>query len=249
MRRPSGSKSPKNTLRTRVGPRRVVRSVDDHQGLVLEHFEAPVELHRGEPFGDDLRRQRGGEESLDRGEGNRRVVPLVSPMQGHERLRVDRRRGAQVDDPTAEGELIVGDVEVLAAVQPTGSFLVGQHSHQLRVGGSDQRHAARLDDPCLLAGDVSERRPGELVVVHADVGDHSHLRLHHVGGVPATEQPDLDDRDVDGDVGEPAHRRRRDRLEVARVASRSAPRGWRRRRSARRSRRRRSARSCGRCAR
>ena len=64
--------------------------------------------------------------------------------------------------------------------------------------------AARLDDPRLLAGDVGERRAGELVVVHADVGDDGNLGVDHVGGVPATEQPDLDDGDVDGDVGEPA---------------------------------------------
>ena len=82
---------------------------------------------------------------------------------------------------------------------------------------ADQRRAARLDDPRLLAGDVGERRSGELVVVHADVGDDGHLGVDDVGGVPATEQPDLDDGDVDGDVGEPAQRRRRDGLEVARA--------------------------------
>ena len=34
------------------------------------------------------------------------------------------------------------------------------------------------------------------------------LRVDDVGRVPAAEQPDLDHRDVDGDVGEPAERRR-----------------------------------------
>ena len=39
----------------------------------------------------------------------------------------------------------------------------------------------------------------------------------HVGGVPPPEQADLDDGDVDGDIGEPAERRRRHRLEVRRA--------------------------------
>ena len=34
------------------------------------------------------------------------------------------------------------------------------------------------------------------------------LRVDDVGGVPPAEQADLDDGDVDGEVGEPAERRR-----------------------------------------
>ena len=62
----------------------------------------------------------------------------------------------------------------------------------------------------------AERRAGELGVVHADVGDDGDLGVDDVGGVPPTEQPDLDHVDVDGDVGEPAERGRGDDLEVAR---------------------------------
>ena len=64
-----------------------------------------------------------------------------------------------------------------------------------------------------------ERRPGELGVVHADVGDHGDGRVDDVGGIPPTEQADLDHHHVDGDVGEPAERRGGDDLEVARPAA------------------------------
>ena len=62
----------------------------------------------------------------------------------------------------------------------------------------------------------AERRAGELVVIHPDVGDDRHVGGGHVRGVPAAEQPDLEHHHVDSDVGEPAERRRRQDLEVAR---------------------------------
>ena len=71
--------------------------------------------------------------------------------------------------------------------------------------------------PGLLAGDVLLRRTGELVVVHPDVGDHRDLRVDDVRRVPRAEQTDLDDRDVDRLVREPAERRSGDGLEVARA--------------------------------
>ena len=111
---------------------------------MLEHLEAAAELDRSESLGDDLRGQRGGEERLDGGEGNRRVVALVGPVQGHERLGVDRRRRAQVDHPTAEGELVVVDVEVLATVQPAGGILGCQHGDEFGVSRADQRRAAAV---------------------------------------------------------------------------------------------------------
>jgi hypothetical protein len=51
-------------------------------------------------------------------------------------------------------------------------------------------------------------------VVEPDVGHHGHLGVDDVGRVPPAEHPDLDHRDVDGDVGEPAERGGGDRLEV-----------------------------------
>ena len=77
-----------------------------------------------------------------------------------------------------------------------------------------------LDDPGLLGGDVALGRPGELVVVHADVGDDGDLRVAHVGGVPPTEHADLDHCDIDREVGEPSERGRRRRLEVRRPHAR-----------------------------
>ena len=114
-------------------------AVDDHQRLVLEHLETPVELHGGKALGDDVGGQRGGEERLDGGEGDRRVVALVGAVQGHERLGVDRRRRAQVDEAAAKGELVVGDVEVSPRYSRVAAVLGREHGDELGVGGADQR--------------------------------------------------------------------------------------------------------------
>ena len=177
------------------------------------------------------------------------VVALVGAVHRHEHLGVDRRRRADVDEPAAEGQLVGRRGEVDVAQQARRRRLGGQDGDQRRVGLADHGRARRLDDAGLLAGDVGERRAGELVVVHADVGDDGDLGVDDVGGVPATEQPDLDHGDVDGDVGEPAQGRRGDRLEVARPHADQTLEIGDGVRSARRSRHRRSARSSATCAR
>ena len=50
-------------------------------------------------------------------------------------------------------------------------------------------------------------------MVEPDVGDHGHVGVDHVGGVPAAAQADLEDRHVDRPVGEPAQRRPGEDLE------------------------------------
>ena len=56
--------------------------------------------------------------------------------------------------------------------------------------------------------------PAYSVWSRPDVGDHRDLAVAHVRGVPATQQPDLDDGDVDRGVGERAEGRRGEDLEV-----------------------------------
>ena len=54
-------------------------------------------------------------------------------------------------------------------------------------------------------------------MVVADVGEDGDLAIDDVGGVPSTEQPDLDDGGRYGLVGEPPERGGRQRLEVGRL--------------------------------
>ena len=216
IRRPSGWKSSKNTWAHESAPGGLWAPSTIDQRLVAEHLEAARHRDRGEPLLDDVRRQRRGEERLGGGQGDRGVVALVGAVQRHEHVGVDRRRRADVDEPPADGERVAGRLEVDAAQQPAGGRRLAEHGDEVRVDLADHRRRAGLDDPGLLPGDVGQRRAGELVVVHADVGDHGDLGVDDVGGVPAPEQADLDDGDVDGDVGEPAERRRRAGLEVAR---------------------------------
>ena len=76
-------------------------------------------------------RQRRGEERLDRGQRDRRVVALVGAVQRHEHVGVDRRRRADVDEPPADGELVAGGLEVVAA-----------HADRAAAGAAERRRRA-----------------------------------------------------------------------------------------------------------
>ena len=69
--------------------------------------------------------------------------------------------------------------------------------------------------PAFSSAIARRQSPCAVGVVAPDVGDHGDVGLDDVGGVVAAEQPDLDDRHVDGLVGEPRERRRGEQVEVA----------------------------------
>ena len=239
MRRPSGSKSSKNTWAHVSAPGGLWAPSTITSGWWPSTSNRPGITTAANPSSTTSSASGAAKNASTAVERDRRVVALVGAVQRHEHLGVDRRRRADVDEPAAEGELVAGDVEVVAA-QRARAAAGASASTATRSGSVSPITAAEsgLMIPAFSPGDVGQRRPGELVVVHADVGDDGDLRVDHVGRVPAPEQADLDHGDVDGDVGEPAERRRRARLEVARPHAGRAPRGRRRRRSARRSRRR-----------
>ena len=237
IRRPSGWKSSKNTWAHVSAPGGLWAPSTIDERLVAEHLEAARHDDRGErPRSTTSGGQRGGEERLHRGQGDRRRC-----RPGGRRAAARRRRGrsSSACGCRRAGRRRASWLPAVSKSTPRSSRAAagGSLSTATRSGSVSPMTAAerRLDDPRLLPGDVGQRRAGELVVVHADVGDDGDLGVDDVGGVPPPEQADLDDGDVDGDVGEPAERGRRARLEVASAARRSGPRGRRRRRSARRS--------------
>ena len=70
-------------LGARVGTRRVVGAVDDHQRLMPEHFETTRHAHVGEAFAHDVVGDRGGEERLDRGRARPTALsPWCLPCSG-----------------------------------------------------------------------------------------------------------------------------------------------------------------------
>ena len=88
-------------------------------------------------------------------------------MERHEHLGIDRRRRADVDEPAAHAELVAGGLEVDPAQQPAPP---AARRAATRSGSVSPITAADpVDDPRLLPRHVGQRRPGELVVVHADV--------------------------------------------------------------------------------
>ena len=63
--------------------------------------------------------------------------------------------------------------------------------------------------PAFSEAMAARQSPCAVGVVAPDVGDDRDVGVDHVGGVVATEQPDLDDRHVDRDLGEPREAPRR----------------------------------------
>ncbi len=138
-------------------------------------------------------------------------------MQRHEHIGVDRGGCAQVDHPATQRQLVLVDIEVWATQEVAGAAGSHERVRQLGVGLADHHRAAGLHDAGLLRRDVQGGRAGIFGVIDADVGDHRHLRLAHVGGIPAPEQTHLDHSHIDGDVGEPTERGGTDGFEVAGV--------------------------------
>ena len=203
-------------LRTGVGPGRIMGAVDDDEREVVEHLEPTRHHYLGEALLYEFFRYRRGEERFDSGQRNRRVVALMTTVQRHEDIGVDSGRSADVEHPAADRKVVLEAVEVLAPLEDDSTPLVAEDLGQFGVGLTEHHRARRLDDAGLLTGDVDLGRPRELGVVERDVGDHGHLRVDHVGGIPAAEQTDLDHGDVDREIGEPAQRCRRDRFKMRR---------------------------------
>ena len=203
--------------RRRIGARWVVGPINDDQRLVAHDLETARHDDLGEPFAHHIVNQWGREERLDGGQCCGGVVGLMPAVQGHEHPRVHGGGGTQIDHSPTQGQLVLDDVEVLAAQELHCTTGVDEDLHQIGFGLADDHSAAGLDDARLLASDVGLGGAGVLVVVHGHVGHDCDLCLAHVGGIPAAQQADLDHSDIDGDVGKPSERRCGDGLEVRRA--------------------------------
>src|SRR5947208_2371884 len=89
----------------------------------------------------------GGRARGGGGHRNGRVVALVGAVQRQEHLVVAGARGAEVDDPTADGDQVLLARELLAS-PPHRSLRRGlEDGSQIRVRLPENEHAAGLDDP------------------------------------------------------------------------------------------------------
>ena len=145
------------------------------------------------------------------------MSPWWAPCSGQEHAVDGAVRAAQVEQPAADGQQVLVATEVLVALEDLGRAGLGEDRAQLGIGLPEHECRARLDDPGLLGGDRPAPVADEVGVVGPDVRDDGDGAVGDVGGVVAAEHPDLDDGDVDGDLGEPAERGRRRQLEPARL--------------------------------
>ena len=143
-------------LRARVGARRVVRAVDDHQWLVTEHLEAAGHAHIGETFADDVVGERCGEERLDSGERDDRHCRLGG---GRAAARTHRCRSSSVFAGRPCGRRARAGSRAhrtarraRSTLSPPASVKYGSSSGSVSPTDHD---ASGLDDARLLGGDVA----------------------------------------------------------------------------------------------
>ena len=214
IRRPSGWKSSKNTVAHTSAPGGLWAPSMIVSGCTPSTSKRPGISTLANPSLTNSSSNGAAKKASTAASAHAGVVALVRAVERHEHVGVHGGHGAQIDRSPADRERVVGGLEVLTAHEVGGTTLGDEDVDQIRIGLAHHDGAPRLDDAGLLAGDVGEGRAGELGVVESDVGDHRHLCVDDVGGVPSAEHADLDHRDIDRDVGEPAERGRSDSLEV-----------------------------------
>ena len=97
---------------------------------------------------------------------------------------------------------------------PTAFASSVDHRERVLVLRADDAGHAALEDAGLLRGDAGEVVAEEILVVVADRRDHrGERRVDDVGGVEAAAEPDLEQRDIGGMLGEEEEGDRRGDLE------------------------------------
>ena len=143
-------------------------------------------------------------------------MPLVRAVERQVQLVVGAREPLHADLLPADGEALRGEAERVALHRERGAAGVGgglQHLERRRVLLGRDRRGAGLDDARLDGGDLGDRVPEAVGVVEVDRGEHHHVAVGGVGRIPRTAHPDLDNRDVDGRVGEGHESEHRQQLE------------------------------------
>ena len=189
-----------------LGPVRVVRRVEHDRRAAPDDLEAAGRGDLRERAVDDLRVERvGAEEGLDGGQRDGRVLRLVGAVQRQEDLVVPRPRRLDGDQLPAHRGRPVGHAEVDALAQELRADVdrsVAQHVGDVGLLLGDHGDRVGLDDPGLLPRDRDRVVAEQVGVVDGDRQHHGDGGVGHVGGVPGTAEPDLDDGDVDRGVGE-----------------------------------------------
>ncbi len=158
------------------------------------------------------------EERLDRGERSRGVVALVRAVQREVEVGVRRARRAQLEQAATDREHVVVAREVDVAQERLARALRrgtrGTSSGSVSPSTSE---APGLTMPAFSRAMSARVGPAYSVWSSPTLVTTATCPSADVRRVAPAEQPDLDDDDVDGDVGEPAERRRRQDLEVGRL--------------------------------
>ncbi len=202
-------------------PRRVVRGVDEHGGAAAHDLEPPrgVDGCQPGPHHVDVERLLAtAEERLDRRDRHGRVLRLVGAVQRQEEIGVLRGQAAQRDLLPTDGHVARGDAEVVALEHDPGTHLgraLDEHLGRLgRLLQPDDGDGVGLDDAGLLPRDLLDGVAEEVPVVEVDRRDDRDRGVDDVRRVPRAAHADLDDRDVDRQVGERGVRDGHEHLEV-----------------------------------
>ena len=144
------------------------------------------------------------------------VAALAAWWRPRRPIRVRPRRGSSTIDPVAvpaqqrrRPDLGQGHAEASRAP--------ADDRQPVTVGAGDGQVAA-LDDRGLLARDLGDRVAESVHVVEVDVGHDGDPAVPGVRRVEPPAEPDLDERDVGPDLGEPGEDDRGQQLELGRLA-------------------------------
>ena len=233
--RGAGANSSSSATRNASRAGDVVRAVEQHERMAADDLEPARRLHARERVGDDV-----GRAARRRTPPPRRArSPRCRP--GARRAAAGTRRGSSAPglrrstQAAADREHVATHTEVDVAAQDTlrarACSKIGSRSGSVSPSTSV---APGFTMPAFSVAICSRGRSEILDVVDAHVGDDRDVAVDDVGRVPRSAHADLDDRDVDGFVGEPAERGRGDDLEVRRLDADSTARRARPRAAARR---------------
>ena len=88
---------------------------------------------------------------------------------------------AQVDESSANRELVLDAVELLAAFEHHSAAAGPENLNEIWVGLADDDRTVGLDDAGFLAGNIGLGGAGKLGVIERNVGDDGDLSVDHVG--------------------------------------------------------------------
>ena len=201
----------------RLRARRVVGSIQDQQRFAFDDLQPPRRTQFHERLTNHIDLEGLAKQCLHRNQPRCGIPRGVLTEQRNEEVVVGGVQAANAERLSSHRLQPVVDLPIAELDPQVGVNFGGmrlQNGEDLGVLLSHDRDPLRLDDPGLLARDVSQRWPQFRDVIHPDRADHGDIGSDQVRRVPGATHPDLEDPEPHGQIGEIQERQGGQRLEV-----------------------------------